>query len=40
MGGKKKKQQEGFWVNLLIEIRLKEKLQIQSTWSKVKVAEN
>ena len=36
---RKMQQQEGCWVSLLMEIRLKEKLGMQSTFSKTKVGD-
>ena len=37
---RKIQQQEGCWVSLLIEIRLKEKVGMQSTFSRVKVGDS
>ena len=37
---RKMQQQEGCWVNLLMKIRLKEKLGMQSTLSRTKVEDS
>ena len=40
MKKKKMQQKEGDWVSLLMETRLKEKVGIQSTFSKIRVEDN